>query len=142
MGTKALNANQHIPLHGIYGEHDCCLCKADARIAALEAELEEARKRVTVADPCDRCDHYDEHLDGNCDDCLLKRATYRISDLESKLAAAEARAEKAEEQAAKWHAAWEVATSTDEETSDHTWVCPKHGPQHGPNCMKCGNDDL
>jgi len=43
--TKALNANQHLPLHEMYGVHDCCLCRIEAERDALRARvaaLEEA----------------------------------------------------------------------------------------------------
>ena len=39
MSTKALNINQHIPLHNLY-PNDCCLCKAEARIQELEYKLD------------------------------------------------------------------------------------------------------
>lgn len=58
MGTKMLLPNQHAPLHLIYGQGDCCLCRTESRIAALEAELNQFRankapdcKKPIVDDP-------------------------------------------------------------------------------------------
>jgi hypothetical protein len=45
MSAKQLLPNQHIPLHGIYGQNDCCLCHAEADNTLLRSrihELEEA----------------------------------------------------------------------------------------------------
>lgn len=38
MATKALNINQHIPLHNLYPDN-CCLCKAEEKIKELECVL-------------------------------------------------------------------------------------------------------
>jgi hypothetical protein len=38
MAAKALNPNQHIPLHNIW-PNNCCLCDKEKRIAELEAEV-------------------------------------------------------------------------------------------------------
>lgn len=38
MATKALNINQHIPLHDLYPDN-CCLCKAEQKIKELECIL-------------------------------------------------------------------------------------------------------
>ena len=40
MSNKQLLPNQHTPLHFIYGKDDCCLCRAQSRIAELEREVQ------------------------------------------------------------------------------------------------------
>jgi hypothetical protein len=47
MATKIPDANQHLPLHDIYGD-DCCLCKAEARAEALESELAKAKQEIAA----------------------------------------------------------------------------------------------
>ena len=49
MTTKQLLPNQCDYLHPYYGAENCCLCKANARIAELEAQLakDEARFEQT-----------------------------------------------------------------------------------------------
>lgn len=39
MSVKALMPNQHDYLHPFYGEDNCCLCKAEARIKELEEKV-------------------------------------------------------------------------------------------------------
>ncbi len=55
MSTKALLPNQCMPLHIIYGEDDCCLCRAHRRIRELELKTEkpkvEPKRKRTKANP-------------------------------------------------------------------------------------------
>lgn len=39
MATKTWLPNQHTPLHWIYGQHDCCLCKTESKIIELEKQV-------------------------------------------------------------------------------------------------------
>ena len=41
MSAKMLMPNQCMPLHFLYGRHDCCLCNANAQITQLEARIAE-----------------------------------------------------------------------------------------------------
>jgi hypothetical protein len=43
---KALSANQHRPLHLLYGPYDCCLCRREERIRELEAEVKSLKAEV------------------------------------------------------------------------------------------------
>lgn len=55
MSTKQLLPNQHQPLHYIYGQNDCCLCRAEQRIKELEAALQkEIEQRVVKKDSLTR----------------------------------------------------------------------------------------
>ena len=38
MATKTWMPNQHTPLHWLYGDHDCCLCKTESKIIELEKQ--------------------------------------------------------------------------------------------------------
>ena len=44
--AKQLLPNQHDPLHFIYGNYDCCLCKAELEIRELKNEIVELRKQL------------------------------------------------------------------------------------------------
>jgi len=46
MTTKMLLPNQCALLHPIYGQDDCCLCKANQRIAELETAIKQAKAEV------------------------------------------------------------------------------------------------
>ena len=49
MPTKALNINQHDVLHEKYSG-DCCLCKSEEKLKALELKLEVMGKALEWAD--------------------------------------------------------------------------------------------
>ena len=46
--AKALLPNQHMPLHFLYGRHDCCLCNRDQEIASLRDEVKMLRLRLEL----------------------------------------------------------------------------------------------
>ena len=48
MTTKILLPNQCILLHSFYGVEDCCLCKANQRIAESELLIQQARQEVAT----------------------------------------------------------------------------------------------
>lgn len=55
---KTLLPNQHLPLHALYGQRECCLCGADARIATLERRISELeRARPGPGQQCPTCGH-------------------------------------------------------------------------------------
>jgi hypothetical protein len=46
MTTKTDFLGQHTPLHRIYGENDCCLCRLELENAQLRLSLDQARKVI------------------------------------------------------------------------------------------------
>ena len=42
MTTKTDFLGQHAPLHGIYGEKDCCLCRLERENAQLKTDLHDS----------------------------------------------------------------------------------------------------
>ena len=46
MSYKALNINQHDPLHELYTSYDCCLCKAEQKIKELEEKIISLREEL------------------------------------------------------------------------------------------------
>lgn len=40
MATKQLLPNQHTPLHLVYGQHDCCLCRAEKESHLQKVEID------------------------------------------------------------------------------------------------------
>ena len=50
MSAKMLLPNQCSLLHFFYGHDDCCLCKANQRIAELEQQLAVARLEKEIAE--------------------------------------------------------------------------------------------
>ena len=44
--AKQLTVDQCLVLHPIYGQNDCCLCKANQQIKELEAKVKELEAKV------------------------------------------------------------------------------------------------
>lgn len=52
MATKIPGINQHIVLHELY-PNDCCLCKAEVRIAELERKVRELEQVRDANEICE-----------------------------------------------------------------------------------------
>ena len=54
LSAKTLLPNQCVPLHFLYGANDCCICRANQRIAELEKEVEQLRIALKVKEDLEK----------------------------------------------------------------------------------------
>ena len=54
--VKQFLPNQHLPLHYIYGPHDCCLCRSEGDVteltgrgSELESQLRQLKRKLDKA---------------------------------------------------------------------------------------------